>query len=67
MFALGGQMWRRWYSMVRNDLLRNARSREGPDGAEVYWKSAYVGDAFSTAIAAIILQVPNHYLPIFQR
>jgi len=67
MFALGGQMWRRWYSMVRNDLLRNARSGEGPDGPEVYWKSAYVGDAFSTAIAAIILQVPNHYLPIFQR
>jgi hypothetical protein len=67
MFALGGQMWRRWYSMVRNDLLRNARSRQGPEGMEVYWRSLHIGDAFSTAVAAIILQVPNHYLPIFQR
>jgi hypothetical protein len=25
------------------------------------------GDAFGTAVACIILQIPNQYLPIFQR
>ena len=67
MYALGGSMWRSWYQMVRTDLLSVANPREGSKGPEVYWKSKWVGDAFSTAVAAIILQVPNHYLPIFQR
>ena len=67
MYALGGDLWRSWYRMVRNDLLSIANTREGRNGTEAYWKSKYVGDAFATAVAAIILQVPNHYLPIFQR
>jgi hypothetical protein len=37
------------------------------DGAS-YWKNTTgPGDAFSTAVAAIILQIPYQYLPIFQR
>ena len=67
MYALGGDMWRNWYRMVRNDLLSIVNTRDGKSGKECYWKSKYVGDAYSTAVAAIILQVPNHYLPIFQK
>ncbi|MHC4957063.1 MAG: prenyltransferase/squalene oxidase repeat-containing protein [Planctomycetota bacterium] len=67
MYALGGDLWRSWYRMVRNDLLSVAVTRDGKGGKEAYWRSKYVGDAFPTAVSAIILQVPNHYLPIFQR
>ena len=67
MYTLGGEMWRSWYAKVRNDLLDMAQVTDGAKGRECYWISQHVGEPFSTAIAAIILQVPNHYLPIFQR
>jgi len=67
MYTRGGEDWRSWYEMVRDDLLHMARTSRGKDGREVSWRSQYVGDAFSTAIAAIVLQVPKNYLPIFQR
>ena len=68
MYTRGGDEWRRWYRMVRDDLLQTARSRTGSDDARrTYWRSRHVGKPFSTAVAAIILQVPKHYLPIFQR
>jgi hypothetical protein len=34
------------------------------DGA---WPIRYVGKAYSTASATLILQVPYRYLPIFER
>jgi hypothetical protein len=67
-YARGGRQWERWYTRVRDDLLSVAQDRRGADGkSRTYWESRHVGDAFATAIAAIILQVPNHYLPIFQK
>lgn len=63
MYTRGGDEWSRWYSMVRDDLLQNVLR----DGDKAYWPAQYVGEVFSTAVAAIILQVPKHYLPIFQR
>jgi hypothetical protein len=67
MYTKGGEMWRGWYEMVRDNLLERALRGTGPRGPETSWRARYVGDVFSTAIAAIILQVPKHYLPIFQR
>ena len=67
-YTRGGKQWRRWYTRVRDDLLSIARHRRGADGLRrTYWESRHVGDVFATAVASIILQVPNHYLPIFQR
>ncbi|MHC4849942.1 MAG: hypothetical protein ACYTEG_16025 [Planctomycetota bacterium] len=67
-YTRGGKQWRRWYKRLRDDLLSIARHRRGADGKRrTYWESRYVGDTFATAVASIILQVPNHYLPIFQR
>jgi len=67
MYTRGGETWRSWYSMVRDHLLESAVPGVGARGPEASWRARYVGDVFSTAIAAIILQVPKHYLPIFQR
>ncbi|MFQ5845419.1 MAG: prenyltransferase/squalene oxidase repeat-containing protein [Planctomycetota bacterium] len=66
-YTRGGSEWRRWYRRVRDDLLGAAELRAGTKGPWVSWRSRHVGRPFSTAIAAIILQVPRHYLPIFQR
>ena len=67
MYTRGGEAWRSWYSRVRDHLLESSVTGLGPKGPETSWRARYVGDAFSTAIAAIILQTPKHYLPIFQR
>ena len=61
MWIRGGQYWREWYPAIRNELLANRRA----DGS---WDMAtQLGSHYSTAMALIILQVPNNYLPILQR
>jgi hypothetical protein len=59
MFITGGRDWESYYTRLREDLLRLQRE----DGAV----ESNVGSAFSTAVTALLLEVPNNYLPIFQR
>jgi len=59
MWIAGGESWSRWYAAARDELL--ARQRQ--DGA---WTSTN-GNQYATAMACIVLQMPNDYLPIFQR
>jgi len=59
MWIAGGDCWNRWYRAVRDELI----ARQRADGA---WVSTN-GNQYATAMACIVLQVPNNYLPIFQR
>jgi squalene cyclase len=59
MFIAGSPYWERYYPVVRDQLISYQRS----DGS---WASN-VGETFSTAMATIILQIPQRFLPIFQR
>ena len=59
MWQAGGASWDRWYPAVRDDLIGRQRS----DGSWIDPISA----EFATAMACLILQMPNNYLPIFQR
>lgn len=59
MFLAGGEHWQRWFPEVRTTLLTN----QSPDGS---WTSAH-GSHYGTAMACIVLQIPNRLLPIFQR
>ncbi|MEE2887914.1 MAG: prenyltransferase [Planctomycetota bacterium] len=60
-FVAGGSHWRTYFVKMRTELLSNQRS----DGS---WPSdTGPGEAFSTAVATLILQIPYQYLPIFQR
>jgi squalene cyclase len=59
MWHAGGQRWRAWYPAIRNQLL----ARQLDDGS---WADAICTE-YGTAMALIILQVPNNYLPILQR
>jgi len=58
MWHAGGQYWQSWFPAVRDALL----SRQGGDGS---WPDPEVCPEFGTAMACIILQMPNNFLPIF--
>jgi Squalene-hopene cyclase C-terminal domain/Prenyltransferase and squalene oxidase repeat len=60
MWHAGGKYWSRWYPAIRDALL----ARQSPDGS---WNDISVCNEYGTAMASIILQMPNNYLPIFQR
>lgn len=57
-FQAGGEYWKQWYEVTKRELLALQR----PDGS---WTDL-VGSNYATAMAAIILQIPNQYLPIME-
>ena len=59
MWHAGGESWQQWYPAARDELL----SKQGRDGT---WQSAFSSD-YATAMACIVLQMPNGIMPIFQR
>ena len=59
MWQAGGQRWQQWFPAVRDDLI----GCQHTDGS---WVSS-LDNQYATAMACIVLQIPNNYLPIFQR
>ncbi|HEV3415271.1 MAG TPA: prenyltransferase/squalene oxidase repeat-containing protein, partial [Pirellulales bacterium] len=59
MWHAGGDYWTRWYPAIRDSVLK----LQADDGS---WRDAYSPE-YGTSVACIILQMPNNYLPIFQR
>ena len=59
MFLAGDEHWHAWWSPVRQEMLE----KQTPDG---FWRGQ-AGQEYGTAMALIILQIPNRLLPIFQR
>ena len=56
MFLAGGDYWAEWYPAIRDQLI--ARQTERP-------LVRRVSDDYATAMALIILQMPNRYLPVY--
>ncbi len=59
MWIRGGAEWAQWYPAIRDELVR----RQSTNGSWV----DQICNEYGTAMALIILQMPNNYLPIFQR
>lgn len=59
MYIAGDSYWQRWWPAVRAELLE----QQQPEG---YWRGQ-AGDEYGTAMALIILEMPNRLLPIFQK
>jgi len=59
MWTAGGKYWQEWFPAVRDELL----GRQNHDGS---WDDA-IDRHYATAMACIILQIPNNYLPILQK
>jgi hypothetical protein len=60
MWTAGGKYWDEWYPSIREELLSR---QNGVDGSWIDQICSHYG----TAMACIILQVPNNYLPILQK
>lgn len=59
MYLAGGHYWQQWFPSIRQQLL----DQQQPAGN---WTANH-GDAYGTAMALLILEIPNRMLPIFQR
>jgi hypothetical protein len=59
MWQAGGDRWQNWYPAIRDVLL----SRQNPNGS---WPDP-ISNEYGTAMASIILQMPDNSVPIFQR
>ncbi|MFO1052584.1 MAG: prenyltransferase/squalene oxidase repeat-containing protein [Planctomycetota bacterium] len=60
-YTAGGDRFKNYFRTIRDLLLRMQQA----NGA---WQcNTGPGDAFATAVSALILQIPYQYLPIFQR
>jgi hypothetical protein len=57
MFLAGGDNWAAWYTGIRDQLI----ARQTASGN---W-TGEITDDYCTAMALIILQMPNRYLPVF--
>jgi hypothetical protein len=60
---VGGKKWEDYYDRMKAKLLATQRS----GGEWLERMEAHNGPAYQTAIAVLILSVPSHYLPIYQR
>jgi hypothetical protein len=58
MFLAGGKYWAGWYPGIRDELIDSQERDTGGWGGEV-------DPTYCTAMALIILQMPNRYLPVF--
>jgi hypothetical protein len=63
MWIAGGQYWKEWYPAIRDELVGGPHHNQ----IEGYWSDNRICPHYSTAMALIILQIPNNYLPILQR
>jgi hypothetical protein len=59
MWHAGGDYWSKWFPAIRDELLL----RQQENGS---WADAICAE-YGASMASIILQMPNNYLPIFQR
>jgi hypothetical protein len=60
MWHAGDNYFRDWYPTIRDELV----NRQFPDGS---WADPTFREEYGTAMACLILQMPNNILPIFQR
>ena len=59
MWHAGGEHWEKWYPAIRDRMI----ARQSADGS---WINSTCPE-YGTAMAAIVLQLPNNCLPILQR
>ena len=64
MNQVGGELWENYYKRMRDHLLRT--QKQTGEWYDTVREAAY-GPAYQTSIAVLILSVPTHYLPIYQK
>jgi hypothetical protein len=63
---VGGEPWEKYYKRMRDKLLAPGYQKGTGEWYDNRLEAAY-GPAYQTSIAVLILSVPTHYLPIYQK
>jgi len=66
MNQIGGKLWEDYYKRMRDKLLAPGYQKATGEWYDPSREAAY-GPAYQTSIAVLILSVPTHYLPIYQK
>jgi hypothetical protein len=66
-YMIGGETWKNWYASLRKILMGRVKHR----GDQYYWPQP-PGDGggdelYATAVNTLILAMPYHYIPLYQR
>lgn len=68
---VGGDVWEKYYKRLRDHLIDTQKLVDPRQADRGYWydarREAAYGPAYQTSIAVLILSVPTHYLPIYQK
>ncbi len=59
-FQAGDETFEKYYPPLRDGIVKS----QLPSGA---WRGDYAGEAYGTSFNLLVLEIPLHYLPIFQR
>jgi hypothetical protein len=65
-YMIGGDSWKRWYTQVSAELLKNVKR----DRDMNYWTPIGANgqnDVYATSVYTMILAMPYHYVPLYQR
>ena len=68
-YMAGGETWRKWYGEIKGILLKNVNAK----GDISWWEPGLdqgkggVGPIYCTAVYTMILSMPYHYIPLYQR
>jgi hypothetical protein len=68
LYMVGGEDWKTWYTAMSKMLLEKVKRQ----GDMVWWDPHWdggrgVGPVYCTAVYTMILAMPYHYLPLYQR
>ncbi len=68
LYMQGGETWRKYYDLTKRALLKRVTTR----GDVSFWEGRVegereVGPLYTTAVNTMILAMPYHYIPLYQR
>lgn len=71
MYMRGGETWEKWYSLLNDTLVKKATVR----GDTAFWDPSEtnleggrsVGPIYATSVYTMMLAMPYHYIPLYQR
>ena len=65
-YMIGGDAWKRWYTQASEELLKSVKRERDMH----YWTpigSNGQNDVYATSVYTMILAMPYHYVPLYQR
>lgn len=70
-YMIGGATWEKWYAAVKAELLNTVVLEPG-ERSLAYWQGIdangrKIGSVYTTAVYTMILAMPYHYVPLYQR